>query len=408
MFRVLNVIVTRREFYKKIFIKNNYSNNLKPTLNKQQEKKNELDEINQIKDDKKSDNDGKKKEFRYEFEDEERDINLISLHEKYFDDNIKDKNYENFLIAIEAYKNLNPNRNLYIDFIYGALLKIKEYDAHDKLETYRKLLELFPKGPLKYTNLWQRDNMHFPRHQFCALKILEEMERNKVMPDTKLGQLACDIFGDWSTVVKKIRRQLYWLPKFKYANKYPFNKNLKDPLDLAMEALKRMTTSVDIETKIFLHEEPKNDWITWSISPKQIELLKKHNKEVPIYVEGPYFIWLDKHLIDYFILKSDTNDSIYLNKLEKIKQYETSNRITFKNIFNDPFNTYNNDIDDQLNIHEQNIGNIFSICCTNTSNRQSIINWTKLLQNNNAIIKDLIIIYRIKDKQGNIIDINKN
>ena len=35
---------------------------------------------------------------------------------------------------------------MYIDFIYGALLKMKEYNAHNHLEAYRKLMELFPIG----------------------------------------------------------------------------------------------------------------------------------------------------------------------------------------------------------------------------------------------------------------------
>ena len=48
--------------------------------------------------------------------------------------------------AIEAYQQTNPAKNLYIDFIYAALLKMKEYNAHNHLEAYRKLMELFPIG----------------------------------------------------------------------------------------------------------------------------------------------------------------------------------------------------------------------------------------------------------------------
>jgi signaling intermediate in Toll pathway protein len=53
------------------------------------------------------------------------------------------------------------------------------------------------------------------------LAILEQMERNGVIPDEDLGRLAIKIFGDWTHVVRKIKRQLYWLPKFKNANPYP-------------------------------------------------------------------------------------------------------------------------------------------------------------------------------------------
>ena len=77
------------------------------------------------------------------------------------------------------------------------------------------------KGPLRSTNVWQRDNFHFPRQQNCALAVLEQMERNGVMLDEDMVALTVKIFGDWTHVVRKAKRQLYWLPKFKNANPYP-------------------------------------------------------------------------------------------------------------------------------------------------------------------------------------------
>jgi signaling intermediate in Toll pathway protein len=76
------------------------------------------------------------------------------------------------------------------------------------------------KGPLRSTNAWQRDNLQYPRHQNCAIQILETMERNGVMPDEELGILVVKIFGDWTHAVRKVKRQLYWMPKFKNANPY--------------------------------------------------------------------------------------------------------------------------------------------------------------------------------------------
>lgn len=47
---------------------------------------------------------------------------------------------------MEAFKITNPAKKLYLDFIYGALLKMKEYNTHTHLEAYRKLMEIFPIG----------------------------------------------------------------------------------------------------------------------------------------------------------------------------------------------------------------------------------------------------------------------
>ena len=165
----------------------------------------------------------------------------------------------------------NPAKNLYIDFIYGALLKMKEYNAHTHLEAYRKLMELFPVGPLRPDNLWRRDNFHFPRQQTCAIAILEQMERNGVILDEEFAVLVVSIFGDWTHAVRKAKRQLYWLvsagedtlsipkcrfqdsianesfysikPKFRNLNPYPVPSIAEletiSPLELAARALKR-------------------------------------------------------------------------------------------------------------------------------------------------------------------------
>ena len=60
--------------------------------------------------------------------------------------------------------------------------------------------------------------MHFPRHQNCAIQILEQMERNGVIPDEEIGVLVIKVFGDWTHAVRKVKRQL--LPKFKNSNPY--------------------------------------------------------------------------------------------------------------------------------------------------------------------------------------------
>jgi hypothetical protein len=112
------------------------------------------------------------------FKDEERKMNLINFFDEFFDANVFKKDAKTFISAIEAFGNTNKNRQLYIDFIYGATQKMKEYNAHKEIEAYRKLLDLFPIGPLRMESKWQREMMHFPRHQNCAIYLLENMENN--------------------------------------------------------------------------------------------------------------------------------------------------------------------------------------------------------------------------------------
>jgi len=36
---------------------------------------------------------------------------------------------------------------------------MKEFDAHRQLEAYRKIMEVFPIGPIRCENNWQKDNI---------------------------------------------------------------------------------------------------------------------------------------------------------------------------------------------------------------------------------------------------------
>lgn len=44
-------------------------------------------------------------------------------------------------------------------------------------------------------------------------------------------------------------------------------------------------------------------------SPTQQELLKGHNIQKPIYVEGSFRIWLQSESVNYFILRTDNDTS---------------------------------------------------------------------------------------------------
>ena len=70
-------------------------------------------------------------------------------------------------------------------------------------------------------------------------------------------------------------------------------------------------TSVDVETKININltKEIENDqedtWIVWATSTKQRMLLKKHDPLKSLYIEGPFKMWMQKQIVEYFVLKSE-------------------------------------------------------------------------------------------------------
>ena len=63
----------------------------------------------------------------------------------------------------------------------------------------------------------------------------------ELCPDSEMILQIISIFGDWTHAVKKAKRMFYWMPKFKYANRYenPNLPKLTDLLDLSIAAIER-------------------------------------------------------------------------------------------------------------------------------------------------------------------------
>lgn len=104
---------------------------------------------------------------------------------------IKNKNKEAFLEMINIFINKDKDRRGQVEFIYAALKYMKDFGVHKDLEVYKKLLEVFPEEKMVPRNIFQAEFMHYPKHQQCAIDLLEQME--------ELGcsyQVLCQI-GAW-------------------------------------------------------------------------------------------------------------------------------------------------------------------------------------------------------------------
>ncbi len=55
---------------------------------------------------------------------------------------------------------------------------MKDFETNRDLDTYKKLLEVFPKGKMVPTNIWQVEMMHYPKQQQCCIDVLDQMESN--------------------------------------------------------------------------------------------------------------------------------------------------------------------------------------------------------------------------------------
>lgn len=95
----------------------------------------------------------------------------------YFDEVKKDlRNKNAFRRAIGTFLTRDIRRTGHVEFIYAALKRVREFGVHKDLDTYKDLMNIFPKGRYVAQNMWQMEFQHYPRHQECGLDILCEME----------------------------------------------------------------------------------------------------------------------------------------------------------------------------------------------------------------------------------------
>lgn len=217
---------------------------------------------------------------------------------------------------VTIFETKSVHRRNHVEFIYAALRNMEEFGVHKDIEVYKALINVMPKGKFIPTNVFQAEFMHYPKQQQCIIDLLEQMEDNGVIPDYEMEDMLVNVFGRRGHPVRKYWRMMYWMPKFKNLSPWPLpNPVPNDALELAKLAVERMCT-VDIQSRVDVYntedieEAIDKTWIVSGISPEQVELIKKHDKRKPIYIEGPYLIWLRDKCVNYFTLRADVDPKL--------------------------------------------------------------------------------------------------
>ncbi|CAL8086830.1 unnamed protein product [Orchesella dallaii] len=326
----------------------------------------------------------------------DRSINKALMRTDLFH-NMKEKNKENFIFAVKLFEERDVHLRGHVEFIYAALKEMKKFGVHRDLETYKKIIDIFPKGKMIQTNMFQVEFMHYPKQQQCAVDVLEQMEDYGIIPDTEVQQMLTNIFGSWSFPMRKASRMLYWMPKFKHLSPWRLPEDLPDnTLELAKLAVERMT-SVDLNTKITVHDCAELDdaydhtWIVSGQSPEQQKLIETHPPERPIFVEGAFRLWLKGMCMNYFILRAEPKP------LPNIKK-DVDDVGDIPSVFEEEFIDA---VAPVATVHEQEDGVILGVCCTGSSSRDSVVSWIRFLEQSNPRLgKDISVLFTLKSPIG--------
>jgi signaling intermediate in Toll pathway protein len=212
---------------------------------------------------------------------------------------------------------------------------MKDFGVERDSDSYKKLLSVFPVGPYRHQSMLQVSVRFWPKQNETASAIVSAMESQGIPPDLEVVHMLREIFGPWAHPVRRFARFLYWAPKFMNKNPYPVPWELpNDERLLAKLALQRMTSTVDMETKLIdihsstdgspdiEHSIEEHSWLIYTYTPKQIKLAFNLPIDRPIYIEGPFGVYLRKKQLKYFVLKADPSGD-YWERKKDLEKFNT-------------------------------------------------------------------------------------
>ncbi|ESO07253.1 hypothetical protein HELRODRAFT_76513, partial [Helobdella robusta] len=308
------------------------------------------------------------------------------------------------------------SRRGHVEFLYAALKRMSDFNAHQDIETYKKLLSVFPKYKMIPKNVWQVEFMHYPKQQQCCIDILDYMESQGVVPDDDLGYQLRDLFGQNSHVFRKYRRMMFWMPKFKFQNPYYVPYELpSNHIELARMALKRMSVDLATEISVFHTEDiaTSNDktFIVSAQSPEQASILKQLPKNESLLVEGGFTVWLRSKTLTYFVLKSERNDNFLKFQADfqphDYKQATEKREMNLYTFDKEP-SEHNKSLVLPPSIHEQEDGTTLAMCLTGTSSKDSLASWIKFLERSNPSLSNIPVLLMLKSATNELEVIRKN
>ncbi|XP_026155147.1 evolutionarily conserved signaling intermediate in Toll pathway, mitochondrial [Mastacembelus armatus] len=332
--------------------------------------------------------------------DKKRDRSLTT-HEDLFEQVAKEaKTKAMFNMVVDVFIKRDIRRRGHVEFIYAALKKMPEFGVERDLNIYNKLLDVFPKEVFVPRNFIQRMFNHYPRQQECGVQVLEQMENYGIMPNIETKVLLVQIFGEKSHPIRKYQRIMYWFPKFKHLNPYPVPQQLpKDPVDLARFSLTRIAN--DLDAKVTVYQLPHVDitangeeitlpHIVGIQSPSQMELLAKHNPRRPVFVEGPFPLWLRKTCVYYYILRAEPAPPN-----EKVEEPFDPERCLYYPLQLDLDLDLDLGDEENFDVEDLDEGPVFAMCMTSQGDQATLNHWISGLQQSNPILGQVPTLFRL-------------
>ncbi|XP_053151363.1 evolutionarily conserved signaling intermediate in Toll pathway, mitochondrial [Hemicordylus capensis] len=305
-----------------------------------------------------------------------------------------------FQEAVDIFCKHDIRRRGHVEFIYAALKKMPEFGVERDISVYNKILDVFPKEVFVPRNYIQRMFNHYPKQQECGIEVLEQMENYGIMPNKETKFLLLRIFGEKSHPIRKYQRLMYWFPKFKNINPYPVPDPLpQDPVDLARLSLQRI--AADLDAKVTVYQFPHveildsgkstdHPHIVGIQSPDQQSFLASHNPGRPIFVEGPFRLWLKRTCVYYYVLRAEL-----LPPEERKEKVIDPERNFYYPMYLDIDLERDLLDDEEFDIDEVEEGPVFAMCIAGAGDQATLAKWIVGLQETNPILCQIPVVFRL-------------
>jgi Evolutionarily conserved signalling intermediate in Toll pathway len=99
---------------------------------------------------------------------------------------VKEKNKNSYIDMIRKFNERSLQKRGQVEFVYAAMNHMDEFGVSKDLIVYKALIETFPKGKMIPRNMFQAEFQHYPKHQQCAIDLLEKMENNGLLRHSDL------------------------------------------------------------------------------------------------------------------------------------------------------------------------------------------------------------------------------
>uniref|UniRef100_A0A3P9HXK9 Evolutionarily conserved signaling intermediate in Toll pathway, mitochondrial n=1 Tax=Oryzias latipes TaxID=8090 RepID=A0A3P9HXK9_ORYLA len=333
-------------------------------------------------------------------DDKKRQTSLVAHDDLFEQIAMGAKSKATFAKVIDVFNKRDIRRRGHVEFIYAALRKMPEFGVERDLGVYNRLLDVFPKEVFVPTNFIQRMFNHYPRQQECGVQLLEQMENYGITPNVETKVLLVQIFGEKSHPMRKYQRLMYWFPKFKHLNPFPVPHQLpEDPVDLARFSLTRIAN--DLDAKVTVHQLPCSDvtesgeeihrpYILGIQSPGQRELLAKHDPSRPVFVEGPFPLWLRSTCVYYYVLRADP--PLPQDQVEEAYDPERSFYYPLQLDF-----SLDRDVWDEegFDVEDLDEGPVYAMCMAGCGDQATLGQWISDLQQENPVLGRVPTLFRL-------------